>query len=76
MISSLSWVPRGAAKLKPDFVEIDENDIEAMKAMKKYNERSQVGAALLACNTCIVMFLSCTGVIRVIDLRDVYVGGR
>lgn len=48
MISSLSWVPRGAAKLKPDFVEIDENDVEAMKAMKKYNEMPQVSLAVLA----------------------------
>lgn len=48
MISSLTWIPRGAAKLKPDFVEIDENDIEAMKAMKKYKERGQVGDTCLA----------------------------
>lgn len=42
MISSLSWVPRGAAKLKPDFVEIDENDEDAIQAMKRFNKMEQV----------------------------------
>jgi hypothetical protein len=38
MISSLSWIPRGAAKLKPEYTEIAEDDEYALKAMNALAE--------------------------------------
>eukprot|EP00890_Picochlorum_soloecismus_P004609 jgi/Picsp_1/5149/NSC_02512-R1_protein len=38
MISSLAWIPKGAARLEPLYVEIGEDDEEAIKAMQDLEE--------------------------------------
>lgn len=42
MISALSWIPRGAAKLKPELAEIDEDDTHGIDSLSE--EGDQVGA--------------------------------
>lgn len=45
MISALSWIPRGAAKLKPELAEIDEDDTHGIDSPSE--EGDQVGAVSL-----------------------------
>lgn len=42
MISALAWIPRGAARLDPQFVEIGENDEEAIKAASDLRDVEEV----------------------------------
>ncbi len=42
MISSLSWIPRGSAKLKPELAEIDKDDTHGIDSSSE--EGDQVGA--------------------------------
>jgi len=42
MISALSWIPRGVARLDPLYVEIGEDDEEAIKAMQDLEENGTV----------------------------------
>jgi hypothetical protein len=42
MISALAWIPKGAARLEPLYVEIGEDDEEAIKAMQDLEENETV----------------------------------
>lgn len=50
MIPALAWIPKGAAKLKPELFEIDETDADAMQLMKQYKSMVEVRNVFLVVN--------------------------
>lgn len=42
MISALAWIPRGAAKLEPQYTVIDEHDEDAIQAMAELQDVDEV----------------------------------
>ena len=50
MIPALAWIPKGAAKLKPELFQIDDTDADAMQLMKDYKAIVEVRSAFLSVN--------------------------